>query len=156
MSTKVAPVSRAVGVALILVGIGAIVASLSIGLDQFGRWGARYFPLGGSIALFLLGIAEFWGAKPSQPMDRHHLPAIGVLLVLSVVYVWSISVIGYLVSTALAAPLALYLFGVRNPIGLIVAAVLCPAVYHGIFFVALGVFPPLGQWFDLLDVIGGY
>ncbi len=156
MSAEVAPASRAVGVALVLIGIGAIVTSMGISLDQYGRWGARYFPLGGSVALMLLGIAELWGAKPSPPGDRRHLPAIAAMLVLSVVYVWSISAFGYLVSTALAAPLALIIFGVRNPIGLFAAAVLCPAIYHGIFFVALGVFPPLGEHFDLLDLLGGY
>lgn len=156
MSAEAAPASRVVGVALVLIGIGAIVTTMAINLDQYGRWGARYFPLGGSVALLLLGIAELWGARPSPPMDKRHLPAIGALLILSVIYVWSISAFGYLISTALAAPLALYIFGVRNVIGLCAAAVLCPAIYHGIFFVALGVFPPLGAYFDLLDVLGGY
>ncbi len=156
MSAEAAPASRAVGLALILIGMSAIVTSMGISLDQYGRWGARYFPLGGSVALLLLGIAELWGKKPSPAIERRHLPAIGALLVLSLVYVWSISAFGYLLGTALAAPLALYIFGVRNPIGLAAAATLCPAVYHSIFFVALGVFPPLGKWFDLLDVIGGY
>lgn len=156
MSIEAAPAARAVGVALILVGIGGAVTSMGIGLDQYGRWGARFFPLAGSVALLLLGIAELWGAKGSPPSDRRHLPAIAALLVLSVAYVWSISAFGYLLSTALAAPIALFIFGVRNPIGLCTAAVLCPAVYHTVFFVALGVFPPLGRWFDLLDWIGGY
>ncbi|WP_224826470.1 tripartite tricarboxylate transporter TctB family protein [Cognatishimia sp. MH4019] len=156
MSAVPAPVSRTVGVALILIGIGATFVSMGIGLDQYGRWGARYFPLGGSLALLILGVAELWSAKPSPKTDRQHLPAIGALLLLSVVYIWAISAFGYLLSTALAAPLALYIFGVRNLIGLCAAAVLCPAIYHSIFFVVLGVFPPLGAWFDLLDVIGGY
>ncbi|WP_245912859.1 tripartite tricarboxylate transporter TctB family protein [Litoreibacter ponti] len=142
--------------ALIAIGIGATVTSMGIGLDQYGRWGARFFPLAGSISLILLGIAELYGARPSQPSDRKHLPAILALLLLSVAYVWSISAVGYLFSTALAAPLVLYIFGVRNRIGLCAAAVLCPAIYHAVFFVALGVFPPFGRWFDLLDVLGGY
>lgn len=156
MSPQAAPASRAVGVALILIGIGATVTSMSIGLDQYGRWGARFFPLAGSLSLLVLGVVELWGAKPFEPSDRRHLPAILALFLLSIAYVWSISVVGYLLSTAVAAPLALYIFGVRNPIGLCAAAVLCPAIYHTVFFVALGVFPPLGRWFDLLDIIGGY
>ncbi|ABD53644.1 tripartite tricarboxylate transporter TctB family protein [Jannaschia sp. CCS1] len=158
MSDGAAPASRAVGVALILIGIGATVTSMGIGLDQYGRWGARFFPLAGSLAVLALGIAELWGAKPSAStaFDRRHMPAIVALLLLSLAYVWSISAVGYLLSTALAAPLALFIFGVRHPIGLCAAALLCPALYHAIFFVALGVFPPLGRWFDLLDVIGGY
>ncbi|WP_299045376.1 tripartite tricarboxylate transporter TctB family protein [uncultured Tateyamaria sp.] len=156
MADGTVPAQRAVGVALILLGIGATATSLSIGLDQYGRWGARFFPLGGSIALLVLGGVELWGARPAPVTDRRHLPAVAALLVLSVLYVWSMSMVGYLVSTALAAPVALYLFGVRNRVGLGAAALLCPAIYHGVFFGLLGVFPPLGRWFDLLDVIGGY
>ncbi|MEL6464264.1 MAG: tripartite tricarboxylate transporter TctB family protein [Pseudomonadota bacterium] len=156
MSSEAAPASRAVGVALVLLGIGGTVTSLGIALDQYGRWGARFFPLAGSIVLVILGIAELWSAKRSSPLDRRFWPAIAALLALSIFYTWSISAFGYLLSTAVAAPLALYIFGVRTPIGLCAAAVLCPAIYHGIFFGLLGVFPPLGRWFDLLDVIGGY
>ncbi len=156
MSSEAAPASRGVGVALILIGIGAFATSMNIGLDQYGRWGARLFPLGGSIALLGLGIAEIWGARPTPQSNKQHLPAILALLALSLGYVWAISAFGYLISTAFAAPVALYIFGLRNPLGLGAAAVLCPAIYHGTFFVALGVFPPLGKWFDLLDVIGGY
>ena len=78
------------------------------------------------------------------------------LLALSVAYVIGINYVGYLLSTAAAAPIALYLFGVRSIPGLAAAAVLCPAIYHLIFFVGLGVFPPYGLWFDLLDVIQGH
>lgn len=156
MSPKTAPAPRAVGVALILIGTGAMVTSMGIGLDQYGRWGARFFPLAGSAALLLLGVAELRSARGAPPADRQHLPAIAALLVLSLVYVWLISVVGYLLSTALAAPLALFIFGVRTPVGLCAAAVLCPALYHTVFFVVLGVFPPLGRWVDLLDLIGGY
>ena len=155
MLSEGAPASWTVGVALILIGIVATVTSLNIGLDQYGRWGARFFPLGGSLALVLLGLVELRGARTAPATGWPSFPAIAVLLVLSLVYVWSISAFGYLLSTALAAPLALYLFGVRNRVGLCVAAVLCPALYYGIFFGLLGVFPPLGRWFDLLDLIGG-
>ena len=61
-----------------------------------------------------------------------------------------------MIATAVAAPLALWIFGVRSVVGLSAAAALCPAVYHMVFFELLGVFPPLGRWFDLLDVIAGY
>jgi putative tricarboxylic transport membrane protein len=44
------------------------------------------------------------------------------------------------------------LFGIRNPLSLLIAAIVCPAVYHAIFFMGLGVYPPYGEWFDLLDL----
>lgn len=148
------PAPRAVGVALILIGIGAAITALGISLDQYGRWGARYFPLAGAVALIALGAAELRAASGPQ-LDRRHWPAIAGLLGLSVVYVWSISAFGYLLSTAIAAPLALWIFGVRSVMGLTAAAVLCPALYHLVFFEMLGVFPPLGRWFDVLDLMGG-
>ncbi|UWR21166.1 tripartite tricarboxylate transporter TctB family protein [Sulfitobacter sp. S190] len=151
-----APAARAVGTALILTGIGATAASLSIGLDQYGRWGARYFPLAASASLLVLGVIELRASAKDRRLDRSHLAAIAGLLALSVAYVWTISAFGYLIATALAAPLALLLFGVRSVAGLCAASVLCPLAYHLVFFVGLGVFPPLGRWFDLLDLIGGY
>ncbi|WP_299689966.1 tripartite tricarboxylate transporter TctB family protein [uncultured Tateyamaria sp.] len=154
MTQGSSPAPRVVGVALILIGIGATVTALSISLDQYGRWGARYFPLAGALALIALGAAELRVADGAR-LDRRHWPAITGLLALSITYVWSISAFGYLLSTAVAAPAALWIFGVRNAIGLGLAAVLCPAIYHLVFFELLGVFPPLGRWFDLLDIMGG-
>ncbi|WP_232204298.1 tripartite tricarboxylate transporter TctB family protein [Roseobacter sp. CCS2] len=145
--------------ALILLGVGATFTSMNIALDQYGRWGARIFPLAGSLSLVALGVAEWWGARgrPASPaLNRAHLPAIAALLALAIAYVWVMAQFGYLISTAIAAPIALWIFGVRNVIGLCAAAVLCPAIYHLVFFELLGVFPPLGRWFDLLDVFGGY
>lgn len=156
MSTGSSPAPQAVGAALILLGIGAAVTSMGISLDQYGRWGARIFPLAGSLSLIVLGLVELRASKASLVLDRRHAAGIAALVLLSLLYVWSISAFGYLLSTALAAPMALWIFGVRNPVGLCAAAVLCPALYHLVFFVLLGVFPPLGRWFDLLDVLGGY
>ena len=155
MTPGSSPAPRVVGVALILIGVGATVTSLGISLDQYGRWGARIFPLVGSLALILLGLIELRQTGSPRP-DRRHWPAIVGLLVLSLAYVWAISIVGYLLATAMAAPLALWIFGVRNLVGLSAAAVVCPLIYHLIFFELLGVFPPLGRWFDLLDVLGWY
>ncbi|WP_299599440.1 tripartite tricarboxylate transporter TctB family protein [uncultured Tateyamaria sp.] len=156
MAPGSSPAPRLVGVALVLIGIGATATSMSISLDQYGRWGARFFPLAGSIALILLGLAELRNAPGTHTTERKHLPAIAALLMLSVAYVWVISGFGYLIATALAAPAALWIFGIRSAAGLGLAALLCPAAYHLVFFKLLGVFPPLGRYFDLLDVIGGY
>ncbi|WP_299556088.1 tripartite tricarboxylate transporter TctB family protein [uncultured Tateyamaria sp.] len=142
--------------ALVLLGISATATSMGISLDQYGRWGARFFPLAGSIALILLGLMELRNAPATSAVERKHLPAIAALLILSVAYVWMISALGYLVATALAAPAALWVFGVRSAAGLGAAALLCSIAYHLVFFKLLGVFPPLGRYFDLLDVIGGY
>jgi hypothetical protein len=142
-------------IALALIGAGAMVVSIDIPRDMDGSLGARVFPMMSSGALILLGTIGFLaGLKPvalrKEKAGNKLLAQIAVLLALSLFYVWIISKLGYLISTALVAPLILLLFGIRNPLGLVIAAVVCPAIYHGIFFMGLSVFPPYGEWFDLL------
>jgi putative tricarboxylic transport membrane protein len=148
-----------VGGTLALLGVGGIVASFGINPDPDGGWGARIFPLFGSGSLLLLGGLELLkglrGAAGFGGQDKKALTDIFAMLLLSLAYVWLMAKFGYLISTAIAAPLAMWIYGIRNPLGLLVAAILCPLIYHLIFFVGLGVFPPLGEWFDLLDVIQG-
>lgn len=142
---------------LLLIGIGAIVASLDIPRDPDGGLGARVFPLISSGALVLLGALgvlsglKGFGHDEQTKEDRRTLLKISALLLLSIFYVWIIGKLGYLIATALVSPLILLLFGVRNPVGLLIAVIACPAIYHAIFFIALGVYPPYGEWFDLLD-----
>ena len=82
-------------------------------------------------------------------------PQILALFLVALIYQGSFQWFGYLLPTAIAAPVTLYMFGVRNLAGLAVSVVLCPLVFHIIFFELLGVFPPYGEVFDLLDVIRG-
>ena len=145
-----------------LVGLGLVfaAASLAIDLGPQGGWGARVFPLIGSVALIALGVPELVqarGSAPRLPVDAdapRELAAVAALLALSVAYVWAMARFGYLIPTALVAPAAMRLFGVRRPVWLLVAALAAPAAYDLIFFRALGVFPPLGDWFDLTDHLG--
>ena len=88
------------------------------------------------------------GASAVPSSDDRRLP--WALLALAVLYVLLMGRAGYLVSTALTAPAAFALFGLRRPAALLAAALLCPTVLHVAFFVFLGVFPPRGAWFDTL------
>ncbi len=149
--------STVTSIALLLIGVGAMLASFDIPRDPDGGLGARVFPMMSSGALILLGTIGFLaGLKPvatrEEKTGKKLLVQIAAVLALSLFYVWIISKLGYLISTALVAPLILMLFGIRNPLGLVIAAVVCPAIYHGIFFMGLGVYPPYGEWFDLLDL----
>ncbi len=141
---------------MLLFGLAATAASFQIAPDPDGGWGARIFPLVGSLAVVMCGAVECF-ARPTQARTPEHQATLRViaLLIVSIAYIWLIGRFGYLLSTAVAAPLALWLFGIRKRIGLAAAAILCPAIYHLLFFEALGVFPPLGDWFDLLDVFAG-
>ena len=149
---------RAVGGGLVLLGLAAAAFAMAIDLDSSGGWGARLFPLIGSAAILAAGLAELAGAgrmpAPATSDDPPSDPrAVAAMIALALAYIWTMGHLGYLISTALAAPLALALFGIRRPAALLVGAILAPLAYHLIFFRALGVFPPIGDWFDLLDVV---
>ena len=166
------------GIGLIAIGFVGLTASLNVPLDQYGRWGARYFPLAASGALTLLGVIEVWcgrrttspGAGPvpvGTPPDlaeglaaerpaRPPYLRIALLALIGAAYVWSMARFGYLATTAIAAPAALATYGVRDWWKLLLMALLAPAIFHVVFFELLGVFPPLGSVWDLLDVIRGH
>ena len=150
--------STITSLALLLIGICAMVATMYIPRDPDGSLGARVFPLMSSGALILLGILGIPAgmrepvSKRKEKEGKKFLLKITSLLALSLFYVWLISKLGYLASTALVSPLILMLFGIRNPLTLLFAAIVCPAVYHTVFFMGLGVYPPYGEWFDLLDL----
>lgn len=155
------PLSAAtlIGGVLIIFGLAALLASLQIDPDPDGDLGARIFPLVGAVSIALLGVVEMIGGltgkKPAPFAMGDRSVSVFTLLLISIAYIFLISKFGYLIATGVSAFLALWMFGVRNPIGLLIAMIACPAVYHLIFFELLGVFPPFGEWFDLLDVIRG-
>jgi hypothetical protein len=152
------PSSQGVVIAAVLVvfSIAALAASLQVEKDPGGGWGARIFPLFASGTLLLVGALELRNALVGKvPQSKPMSPPIWALLGVALGYLWLIGAVGYLFSTALVAPLALWIFGIRRPVGLLAAAILCPAIYHLIFFEFLGIFPPLGRWIDLLDILQG-
>lgn len=145
-------------IAMLAMGVVAVAASFWIPLDYDGSMGARIFPLMSAGVLILLGGLLLWPVKADE---RAEVSPAGIpvgplmLLALIVLYLWLIGKLGYLISTGFVTPVALWLFGIRRPAGLLFAAVAAPLTFHLIFFEALGVFPPYGAWFDLLDLIGG-
>lgn len=149
-----------IGVVIFTIGLMAFVVSFQIEPDYSGQTGARAFPMISAGALMILGVFQVFGATkacagPASENVKGGIRGPFLFLGLIVVYLWLIGKLGYLIATGLAAPVALAMFGIRNPLGLAMAAIVVPAIYHLIFFELLGVFPPYGQWFDLLDVIRG-
>ena len=147
-----------VGGAVCLIGLGALYGALQIPRGaEGGMGGARIFPYLASGAILVFGALEFQRGIRGIDTTRFALTKvpfeIASLLALAIAYVWLITKLGFLIATGLVAPAALFLFGIRSPLGLFVTMVICPAIYQLIFFELLGVFPPFGEWFDLLDVI---
>lgn len=151
--------STTVGGFLVVFGLIAAFIGLQIPAEADGDTGARIFPLIGSLSIALMGALELRSGLANadgDPLSLTSSPASIVgLLALSIAYVWLITMFGYLIGTGIAAALAMWMFGMRSPLWLLVSAIVCPAIYHLIFFELLGVFPPFGEWFDLLDVIQG-
>ena len=150
--------ARTVGLGLAAVGAAAAAASLGIGSGSgAGSWGPRAVPLLAAGALVLAGLAESRTARPAPAAG----PAQGAgderpawaLLAVAVLHVLLLGRVGFLLSTALTAPAVFWLFGVRGFVRLLVAAILLPLALHAVFFRFLGVFPPRGSWFDLLDLL---
>ena len=147
------------GLAMVAIGLGLFVAGFGISFHRDAGYAPRVFPMAGALLIAVLGSLQFAGIR-SGPVEigsqATNTGLIVGLVALSVAYVIGITHVGYLVASAFTAPAALWLFGIRSAVGLIAAFFLCPAIFHVIFFVGLGVFPPFGLWFDLLDLIQVY
>ena len=141
---------RPLGCALAALGALAGAASLFIG-GWDGGWGPKTVPLMAAATLAIAGLAIQRAPASAPPSERDGAARPGWLLGLAILYVPTIDALGYLVATALAAPAAAALFGARRPAVLIAVAIAAPLALHLFFFRILGVFPPMGAWFDLLD-----
>lgn len=149
------------GLVLALISIIAIWGAWQVPAASPGDTWAGIVPFSASIALLflsgllLLGAARQTAGGTSQTQDHGATLQIIGLFIIALIYQQSFRWFGYLLPTAIAAPIVLYFFGVRNWIGLAVSVVLCPLIFHLIFFILLGVFPPYGEVFDLLNWIQG-
>ncbi|WP_282152130.1 tripartite tricarboxylate transporter TctB family protein [Ruegeria atlantica] len=149
------------GLVLALISIVAIWGAWQVPAASPGDTWAGIVPFSASIALLflsgllLLGAVRQTAGDTVQEQDSGATLQIIGLFVIALIYQQSFRWFGYLLPTAIAAPVVLYFFGVRSWIGLAVSVVLCPLIFHLIFFVLLGVYPPYGEVFDLLSWIQG-
>lgn len=149
---------------------GLVLAALSL-VAIWGAWQvpaaspgdtwAGIVPFAASVALLglsgvlLVGASRQTGEVATVNADRGATVQIIVLFIIALIYQQSFRWFGYLLPTAIVAPVVLWMFGVRSRTGLAVSVVICPLVFHLIFFVLLGVYPPYGEVFDLLSWIQG-
>ncbi|WP_170415851.1 tripartite tricarboxylate transporter TctB family protein [Ruegeria atlantica] len=149
------------GLVLALISIVAIWGAWQVPAASPGDTWAGIVPFSASIALlFLSGLLLLSAVRQTagdtgQEQDNGATLQIIGLFIIALIYQQSFRWFGYLLPTAIAAPIVLYFFGVRSWIGLALSVVLCPLIFHLIFFVLLGVYPPYGEVFDLLSWIQG-
>lgn len=151
--------AKTVGIILLAFGSVMLLQSFQIVAMPEGDVSARIFPILATSIIVVLGFIELlrgWRTASETLTLSNRMPAVLGLIVLSFVYIILLTQFGYLIATGLSAPLVMALFGCRSPLGLCVAALLCPVVFHLIFFMGLGVFPPYGNWFDLLYLLQGF
>lgn len=153
------------GLAIAALGLAFGAGALFIGGWGSGAVGPRAVPLLGAAVLLLSGLAIAFSRSDAAPAEvlgagsawdereRGDGRRVAWLLALAVLYVLAIDRVGYLAATGLAAPAFFAVFGLRRPTTLVAVAVLLPLALHVVFFRLLGVFPPVGAWFDVLDVV---
>jgi putative tricarboxylic transport membrane protein len=142
---------------LAVVGIIGVWGATQVPAPPVGETWAGLAPFAAAVALIVLaGMMALWQPAGHLPEgDKGAVYEILALFAIALLYQQSMRWFGYLVPTAIAAPAVLILFGVRSWIGLALSVVLCPLVFHVVFFELLGVFPPFGRVFDLLFWIRG-
>lgn len=153
------------GLILAVFSIIAIWGAWQIPTASSGDTWAGIVPMAAAIMLLLLSgfliLGSIGQSDDSRVNNKVDHSATGFpfeiisLFLLALLYQQSFSWFGYLIPTALIAPVLFYLFGVRSRLGLSLCVVLCPLAFHLVFFELLGVFPPFGEVFDLLNVIKG-
>lgn len=143
---------KLLGGAIALVGGGAILGALFIGAGA-AAWGPRTAPMLAGTVMVVAGLAAMIERAEPQQSDvpARELHAV-YLVLLTVGYILSIGVVGYILATAIAAPVFLWLFGTRRLGRLVTAAILCPTALHVFFFEILGIFPPRAVW-DAADYL---
>jgi len=149
------------GLVILLLGLVAVVGVWNVPAAGENETWAGIVPFGAGLALLMISGFMLYGAYQAVAggldLRREHTATFEILslFAIALLYQQSIRWFGYVLPTAIAAPVVLYMFGVRSWLGLALSVVLCPLVYHLIFFKALGVFPPFGEVFDLLDAVKG-
>ena len=150
------------GIVLAVLSLVAIWGAWQVPAASPGDTWAGIAPFSASVALLVLSgimvLGELRAVRNNDvttTSDDTGTLDILVLFAVALLYQQSFRWFGYVLPTAVVAPVVLYIFGVRNWIGLAVSIVVCPLMFHIIFFELLGVFPPYGEVFDLLDWIRG-
>ncbi|MEX0318733.1 MAG: tripartite tricarboxylate transporter TctB family protein [Ruegeria sp.] len=150
------------GIVLALLSLIAIWGAWQVPAASPGDTWAGIVPFAASVALLVLsGLVLLSGLRATQTgpdiAQERDTGALDILILFAValIYQQSFRWFGYVLPTAIVAPVVLYIFGVRNWIGLAVSMIACPLIFHIIFFELLGVFPPYGEVFDLLDWFRG-
>jgi len=152
-----------IGLLLIIFGILLYFLLIPQFVEEYagihGAKSGRYFPYFLSYITVLCGgimlafdIVEKKVAvtdpKTAKGIDLSSLSNAAIIVVLSVVYIFMITKVGYIISTMLALPVTMWLFGYRKVKTVIILSVLSPLVIYLIFAKMMAVPLPVGTLFQ--------
>ena len=150
------------GIVLALLSLVAIWGAWQVPAASPGDTWAGIVPFAASVTLLALsGLVLMNGLRLVQSrqvvVEERDTGTLDILILFAIalIYKQSFRCFGYVLPTAITAPVVLYIFDVRSRIGLAISVIVCPLIFHIIFFELLGVFPPYGEVFDLLDCFRG-
>jgi hypothetical protein len=152
-----------IGLLLIIFGLLLYFLLIPQFVEQYagihGAKSGRYFPyvlsfltvLCGSIMLaFDLVEKKVAGKAPKAApgLDLFSIQSAAGIVVLSLVYVFMISRVGYLLSTMIVLPVAMWMFGYRKVKTIVIVSVVSPLVIYLIFVKMMAVPLPVGTLFQ--------
>ena len=153
------------GLVILFLGAFSVWGALLVPPPPEGETWAGVLPMGAALALTLTGALLAWsgfkhktagnGEASASPASGRSFKTVLGLIIIALLYQQAIGLLGYEVSTAIAGPVVLLLFGVRNKAGILLSIILFPLAFHLVFFTLLGVFPPIGSYWDLMEFIRG-
>lgn len=148
--------TRTEGVVVLLIALGALWGAWQVPDPAPGDTWAGMVPFAVSLGLLALSIPLLLSPAGGPGGANMGLPKSATfrvlfLFVVALFYQQALQWFGYLLPSVLVTPVVLLLFGVRKIKSLLLLSLLFPALLHLVFFELLGVFPPQGEVFDLID-----
>lgn len=149
------------GVSAVVIAIGVVFAIEAWRIDprSFEAVGPRLVPEFLAIVMIMLGGAVGVGAWLNRAPETSDGDEFGfrnsdlrrVFAVIGAggVYAFAFWALGYLVATMLGAALALWVFGVRSPVVLILVPIAAGVLYQIVFMGLMGLLDPGGELLDL-------
>jgi len=152
-----------IGLLLIIFGILLYFVLIPQFVEEYagirGAKSGRYFPyflsyitvLCGSIMLgydLIEKRVAVEDPKTAKGMDLPSLSSAAIIVVLAVAYIFMITKVGYIISTMIALPITMWLFGYRKLKNIVILSIVSPLVIYLIFAKMMAVPLPVGALFQ--------
>ncbi|MEL6800508.1 MAG: tripartite tricarboxylate transporter TctB family protein [Pseudomonadota bacterium] len=150
-----------IGVAVVVIAIGIVfgIEALRINPASHEAVGPRSVPVFLALLMIVLGAGIGLSALANRTVETadtddfgfrdSDLKRVFAVIGAGIVYTAAFWAVGYLTATVLAGGLALWVFGVRSPLVIILGAIAAGIAYQFIFMGLMGLLDPRGELLDL-------